>query len=52
MLFVVIAFALGTALFSVVGYISGRSFGMENGRQALAIGGGALCAIGIAIQFL
>ena len=52
MLFVVIAFALGTAVFSAAGYISGRSFGMENGRPALAIGGGTLCAIGIAIQFL
>ncbi len=52
MLFVVAAFALGTALFSAVGYISGRSFGMENGRPALMIGGGALCAIGIVIQFL
>ena len=52
MLFVVIAFALGTAVFSAVGYVSGRSFGMENGRPALAIGGGTLCAIGIAIQFL
>ena len=52
MLFVVIAFALGTAVFSAAGYISGRFFGMENGRPALAIGGGTLCAIGIAIQFL
>ena len=52
MLFVVIAFALGTAVFSAAGYISGRSFGMENGRPALAIGGGVLCAIGICIQFI
>lgn len=50
-LYMVIAVALGTALFAAVGYFSGRSFGLTPSHKAYAIGGGLLCLISIALQF-
>ena len=49
-LYMVIAIALGTAIFAAVGYFSGRSFGPTPSHKAYAIGGGMLCIISIVLQ--
>ena len=41
-----------TALFAVIGYVSGRVWGEEPCRRAYALGGGLLCFLGVLLQIL